>query len=102
MASSSTKRTRSERVASLKLEPSTLNRWLRSLLTGKCLLRCLLAIMAGMLIVIILQGWKPPFAFREGQIPDRDVISRVEFDIVDSAKTEAARAQERRQVLFDS
>ena len=99
MASSSTKRTRSERVASLKLEPSQLNRWLRTVFTGKCLLQVFIALMAAVFVVIILQGWKPPFAFREGDIPQRDVIARVEFEIPDVAKTSALRDQARSQVL---
>lgn len=99
MASSNTKRTRSERVASLKLEPSSLSRWLRSLLTGKCLLQLALACVAGLLIIFIMRGWLPPFAYREGQIPERDVISRVDFTIDDLEKTEIRRDEARRDVL---
>lgn len=95
----STKRTRSERVASLKLEPSSLKRWLRTLLTGKCLLQILLASLAAGLLMLILRGWQPPFAYREGQIPERDILARVAFDVVDSAKTETLREQARREVL---
>lgn len=98
MASANTKRTRSERVASLQLEPSTLNRWIRTLLTGKCLLQITLALAAAALMIVILEGWRPPFAFREGQIPERDVLARVAFDIVDAAKTDAERDQKRREV----
>lgn len=95
---SSTKRTRSERVASLKLEPSDLSRWIRTLLTGPALLRFALSLVTAVLLVVIFQGWKPPFAYREGQIPQRDVLARVEFEIVDINKTEAEREQARRQV----
>ena len=80
---SSTKRTRSERVASLKLEPSDLSRRIRTLLTGPALLRFALSLVTAVLLVVIFQGWKPPFAYREGQIPQRDVLARVEFEIVD-------------------
>lgn len=98
MASSTTKRTRSERVASLKLEPSTLNRWVRTLLTGKCLMQCSIGLVAAVLILLILRGWTPPFAYREGQVPERDVVARVAFDVVDSAQTSALRDQKRREV----
>lgn len=97
MASSSTKRTRSERVASLQLEPSTLNRWIRTMLTGRSILQVSIALLAGALIVVILKGWEPPFAFREGQVPDRDIVARVPFEIVDAAKTDSLRDQKRRE-----
>lgn len=98
MATSSTKRTRSERVASLQLEPSTLNRLVRTLLTGKCLVQISVSLLSAVLILVILEGWRPPFSFREGQIPERDIVSRVAFDIVDSAQTDALRDQKRREV----
>lgn len=99
MASSTTKRTRSERVASLQLEPSSLSRWMRQFLTGKSLVQSGLALCAAALIVLILQGWRPAFSYREGQIPERDVVSRVAFDMVDASQTEMLRKQKRREVL---
>ncbi len=99
MAPSTTKRTRSERVASLQLEPSTLHRWLRQFMTGKNLLQVAVALCAAVLIVIILRGWRPAFAYREGQIPQRDIVARVAFDMIDSGQTELLRKQKRREVL---
>lgn len=99
MASSTTKRTRSERVASLQLEPSSLNRWLRQLLTGQSVLQIALALIAAILITVIMQGWQPSFAYREGQVPQRDVVARVAFDMIDSGQTEMLRKQKRREVL---
>lgn len=96
MASSNTKRTRSERVASLQLEPSTLSRWLRRLFTGQCLLQIAIGLFAAILVVVILQGWRPPFAYREGQVPERDLVARVSFDVVDATQTDLLRAQKRR------
>ncbi len=99
MAPSTTKRTRSERVASIQLEPSSLHRWLRQFMTSQNLLQVALALVAAALIVIILQGWRPAFAYREGQIPPRDLVARVAFDMVDSGQTELLRKQKRREVL---
>ncbi len=99
MASSTTKRTRSERVASLQLEPSSLNRWLRQLLTGRSFLQISLALIAAVLMTVIMQGWHPSFAYREGQVPQRDVVARVAFDMIDSGQTEMLRKQKRREVL---
>ncbi len=99
MAPSTTKRTRSERVASIQLEPSSLHRWLRQFMTSKNLLQVALAIIAAVLIVVILRGWRPSFAYREGQIPQRDIVARVAFDMIDSGQTEMLRKQKRREVL---
>ncbi len=99
MAPSTTKRTRSERVASIQLEPSSLHRWLRQFMTSKNLLQVALASIAAVLIVVILQGWRPSFAYREGQIPQRDIVARVAFDMIDSGQTELLRKQKRREVL---
>ncbi|MFK7737340.1 MAG: HD family phosphohydrolase [Pirellulaceae bacterium] len=99
MASSSSKRTRSERVASLKLEPSSLHRWFRSLLTGKGLVHFALGLLSAALLIIFLRGWQAPFPYREGQIPQRDIIARIGFEMNDATKTEADREQARRQSL---
>jgi len=99
MASPTTKRTRSERVASLQLEPSSLHRWSRQFLTGRSLLRIGLAVIAALMIVVIMQGWRPAFAYRESQIPQRDIVARVAFDVVDAGQTELLRKQKRREVL---
>ncbi|MEM7476699.1 MAG: hypothetical protein AAF483_17065 [Planctomycetota bacterium] len=96
---SSTKRTRSERVASLKLESSNLSSRLRELLQGSALLRFALALATASLLVLILQGWKPPFSYREGQIPKRDIIAKVAFEVADPNKTEAEREQARSKAL---
>ncbi len=99
MASTNTKRTRSERVASLQLEPSKLSSWLRELLTAAVLIRLGIALLAAIAILYILSGWRPAFSYREGDIPQRAIVARVPFDMVDVAKTAVLRDQKRREVL---
>jgi putative nucleotidyltransferase with HDIG domain len=72
---------------------------MRQVLTGKSLLQSVLALCAATLVIVILQGWRPAFAYREGQIPERDIVARVAFDMVDSGQTEMLRKQKRREVL---
>jgi cyclic-di-AMP phosphodiesterase PgpH len=98
MASTTTKRTRSERVASLQLEPSMLRRAIQQLFTGKSLLQIAIAFVAAILLVLILQGWRPPFAYREGQVPERDIVARVAFEVIDAQQTKVLRDQQRREV----
>ncbi|MDX1928631.1 MAG: HDIG domain-containing protein [Pirellulaceae bacterium] len=99
MAPINTKRTRSERVASLQMEPSELSTWLRDLLTGAVLLRIGSAFLAAVAILLIQRGWEPAFSFREGDIPQRAIVARVPFDLVDVAKTAVLRDQQRRDSL---
>ncbi|MEZ6136523.1 MAG: HDIG domain-containing protein [Pirellulaceae bacterium] len=99
MATSSTKRTRSERVAALQLEPSIVSRYLKQLVTGKSLLQIAIGAVAAILLVIILQGWRTPFSYREGQVPDRDIVARVAFEVIDTQQTKLLRDQQRREVL---
>ncbi|QDV25036.1 HD family phosphohydrolase [Aureliella helgolandensis] len=99
MAQTHSKRTRSKRVASLQLEPSVLSRWLRQFLTGRTLLQSSVALVAALLIIVTLRGWLPPFSFREGQIPERDVVARVAFEVYDEGQTEQNRREKRRGEL---
>jgi cyclic-di-AMP phosphodiesterase PgpH len=50
-------------------------------------------------LLVILEGWQPPFAYREGYVPPRAIISRVAFEVADAEKTDMLRAQIRREVL---
>jgi len=99
MASPNPVRTRSERVASLQLEPSAIRRQLSHLLSAGSLIQLLLAASSIVLLVVILQAWKPPFAYREGQVPERDIVARVAFDLVDAQQTKLLRDQRRRETL---
>ncbi len=99
MAPINTKRTRSERVASLQMEPSQLSTWLRDMLTGVVLLRIASAFLAAIAILVIQRGWQPAFSFREGDIPPRAIVARVPFEMIDVTKTAVLRDQERRESL---
>lgn len=99
MASPNPIRTRSERVASLQLEPSALRRYFSQLLAGSSLLQLSSAAVAMAVLVVIFQGWRQPFSYREGQVPSRDVVARVAFDLVDAQQTKLLRDQRRRETL---
>jgi cyclic-di-AMP phosphodiesterase PgpH len=99
MSSSNTVRTRSERVASLQLEPSALRRQFTRLLTAHSLVQFGMALASLISILVIFRAWEPPFSYREGQIPDRDIVARIPFDIVDAQQTKLLRDQRRRETL---
>lgn len=58
-----------------------------------------MAVLAGLAILIIMRGWQPPFAYREGDVPLRAVVARVAFDMLDEGQTAVLRDQKRREVL---
>jgi len=81
------------------MEPSELSNWLRDILTGAVLLRIGSAFLAAIAILLIQRGWQPAFSFREGDIPQRAIVARVPFDMVDVTKTAVLRDQQRRDSL---
>ncbi len=44
-------------------------------------------------------GWGPPFPFREGEVRDRDIRSRLDFEVVEEAATGLRREEARAAVL---
>ncbi len=55
--------------------------------------------LASLLMMLICHTWEPPFPYRTGDYPPRDMISRVDFQMPDLAATEALRIQKRRETL---
>ncbi len=98
MSSGSQKRKRSER-ASVTLPPGRFARACDSLKRAEVLARFGLCILAAFAIWGIARGWRPPFAFRPGDVPMRDVTARVEFQTVDELATTEARQLAKRKVV---
>jgi putative nucleotidyltransferase with HDIG domain len=55
------------------------------------LLRLGVCLAAGLLMLVILQGWAEPFGFRVGSVPVHGVVSRVAFEKPDPEATRVAR-----------
>lgn len=99
MSSYSTKRTRSERVASLQTNPGFFAEWFSILTRGPSILRIAMALATVLVVTISMRGWNPPFAFREGYIPTRSIMARVPFQMPDPNKTAIQKAQAGKEVL---
>ncbi|MEE8453050.1 MAG: HDIG domain-containing metalloprotein [Thermoguttaceae bacterium] len=56
------------------------------------------ALLAAIAMGLIVRAWDPPFAYRTGYTPDRDIMARVEFSLVDEFATETARSDAQKQV----
>ncbi len=99
MSSTPTKRTRSERVASLQTGPNRLRHFWNSIRQIPAVVRLAMTAFSIVLIVLALRGWHPPFAFRQGFVPSRAIVARVAFSMPDPTKTAVLKAQQGREVI---
>lgn len=91
---------RFERVASLELPPSQWERAWTSLRRRDVLGRIGLALAAAMVMCVVIRGWDPPFAYRTGYTPPRDIVAAVSFNKPDPVATLAAREKARGQARY--
>ncbi len=96
MSSGQSKRTRSDRVATLKLPPGTMERAWKTMHRGDVMARVALCGVTALVIWAATGAWVPPLGFREGDIPTRNVVARVTFERVDEQATLEARNAARR------
>ena len=100
MSSAGQKKTRLERVAALELPPNMLERMFGGLQRVDVLARLGLCFLAAVAMWLIVGGWAPPFAYRSGYVPDRDILPRVEFRQDDPVATKTAKDKAANQVRF--
>ncbi len=93
-------RTRSERVAALDLPPGQWERTWASLSRRDVHVRIALALLTAIAITIVIRGWNPPFPYRTGYTPSRDVMATVAFSEVDQEATIFERRRARSQVRY--
>ena len=51
-------------------------------------------------ICCAIRAWEPPFSYRIGHVPMRDIVARVRFTQEDTTATDAARQQARNEVRY--
>jgi putative nucleotidyltransferase with HDIG domain len=96
MSSGSRKRTRSGHVASLELPPTVWGRLRIDARRADVQLRVAICMLAALAMFFATQGWKPPFAYRSGYVPSRDISARVTFQVVDKDETRERQSHARR------
>jgi putative nucleotidyltransferase with HDIG domain len=101
MANGAQKRTRQQRVAALELPPGTWKSVWGHLQRGPILLRLALAAAVALFLWAFTRGWDPPFSYRLGDEPSRDLVARVDFEQPDPKATDAARDQARKSVVAE-
>ncbi|MCG8585075.1 MAG: hypothetical protein MI757_10215, partial [Pirellulales bacterium] len=97
---SSQKRTRSERVASVELPPGFTGRMLHHIQRPDVLGRLGLCLLAAVVMLVVTRAWVPPFPYRPGFVPPRDIVPAVAVRKVNDARTEELRRQARAQATF--
>lgn len=60
--------------------------------------RLAIAIVVALGILVFVRSWEPPFAYRQGFVPQRAILARVPFEVVDEVKTEVLKSQAGREV----
>ena len=99
MSTSSPRRKRSDLAADIQLPPGHMIRSLSNLRRGDVLLRLSLCLAAAFIMWVTMRGWSQPFSYKAGQLPQRDIVARVDFsagelDIPeDERRKQRARAQ---------
>ena len=99
MSSTTNAKTRSERAANLRVDRYPWRSLFERITTLDALARLGLAIAAAAILTFFVRGWEPPFAYRKGYIPQRAILARIPFKVVDEVKTDALRIQASREVL---
>lgn len=75
---------------------SAWERTIRGLASRESRTRTAIASLATLVMWIGTQGWAPPFPFRLGETPARDLVARVDFAVADEGATRNARYEARR------
>jgi len=99
MSTSSTKRAGKERLQSLGIPKNRFVQWWSDHRGSGLWLRASMVLFAALLMMLLCRTWEPPFPYRTGDYPTRDLVARVDFQMPDEAATEAARIQKRRETL---
>lgn len=99
MSGASKNRTRAERVESLGIQKPRWIQWWENSDKADVSGRIGIAVAAGVLLLMLCQTWHPPFAYRLGAIPARDLISRVTFEVPNETETKSVQDRKRREQL---
>lgn len=95
MSNGNQKRTRQQRVATVELPPGAWGKFVGQLRRGSILLRLTLCALVALFLWAFTLGWDPPFAYRVGDIPQRDIVARINFEQPDEEATSKARQRAR-------
>lgn len=93
------KRTRQQRVAAVELQPGMWRKLWANVQRGGVLLRIGLSAAAALFLWAFTQSWDPPFPYHKGEIPQRNLIARTDFEQLDEKATEEAKQKARKLAI---
>ncbi|MBW8885318.1 MAG: hypothetical protein JF612_11230, partial [Planctomycetia bacterium] len=96
MSFSSPRRHRPSRASSLNLPPNFFARAIETMRRPDVLFRVSAFIVAVLVLWLVTGAGTPPFAYRRGDVPQRKIIARVNFQREDDAETEKRKEEARR------
>ena len=91
-------RTSQERIESLGIPKPQFVQWWNDGDKSDLAIRVAISLFAAIALLTICLTWRPRFAFRSGDIPMRDLIARVNFEVENEIETEANRLDQIRTV----
>ncbi len=92
-------RARSRRVASVELPPGFWGRLWYNVRQGRVLAQLLLCAATAILLCVVTRGWAPPLTHHKGDMPTRNMLARVEFEVPDEEKTREEKQKARQRAL---
>jgi putative nucleotidyltransferase with HDIG domain len=95
------RRTRQQRVAAVELPPGPWKTLWTNLQRGTVLLRLALCAIAALVLLTVMRSWDPPFSYRIGETPRRNLIAKVDFEQPDPAATNKARDEARQLAIAE-
>jgi putative nucleotidyltransferase with HDIG domain len=91
MSTGSKKKRRIDRVTSVELPPGLFGNLWSQLRRGHVLVRLSLCATTAVLLWSITRGWAPPMPYHWGDVPQRDIVARTEFERENPEKTKEER-----------
>ncbi|MEM7315417.1 MAG: HDIG domain-containing metalloprotein, partial [Planctomycetota bacterium] len=87
------------RVSGVQLQPNRIVLAMDMLKRADVILRLAMCLGAAILIWLVTTGWAQPFSFREGDVPERAITTRVPFRTPNDKETEQEREKSRQRVI---
>jgi putative nucleotidyltransferase with HDIG domain len=90
---------RFDRASSLELPPGFWGNLWGHLQRVPVLVRLGLCALVAILLLVVTHGWAPPLAYRQGDLPARDIVVRTQFEKLDADATRTAKERARRLAI---
>ena len=92
-------RANQQRIDSLGIPKPRLIQWWVDSDKQDWAIRVTMVLIAALALLVICQAWRPRFSYHVGDMPARDIIARVSFEIENEAQ--ARNKNQRRRYIFN-